>query len=127
MVLDPVSDLLSSRPSKVVPAPAAVTKGWGFSFFSGFCFAMLSSDQIQIRRPCSTWVPRFGSLPIRQVADRGFSTVFRMENVFHVVGDCKSSGIMSSIFYSVDDGSSSDIRILRFLSSFSLFGWKKIQ
>ena len=34
VVLDPVSDLLSSNPSKVVPAPAATTKGWGFPFFS---------------------------------------------------------------------------------------------
>ena len=36
---------------------------------------MLSSDQIRVRRPCSTWVPRFGSLPIRQVVDRGFPAV----------------------------------------------------
>ena len=34
MVLDPVSDLLSSKPSKVVQAPAAVTKGVGISVFS---------------------------------------------------------------------------------------------
>ena len=68
---------------------------------------MLSSDQIRVRRSCSTWVPRFGSLPIRQVADRDFLSVFRMENVFHAIGDCKSSGIGSSIFHSVDDGSGS--------------------
>ena len=34
MVLSPVSDLLSSKPSKVVPAPAAATKGVGISVFS---------------------------------------------------------------------------------------------
>ena len=34
VVLDPVSDLLSSKPSKVVPALAVATKGVGISIFS---------------------------------------------------------------------------------------------
>ena len=48
MVLDSVSDLLSSKPSKVVPALAAATKGVGISVFSlGFslqCSVPIRSD-----------------------------------------------------------------------------------
>ena len=46
VVLDPVSDILSSKPSKVVPTPTATTKGVGISIFS-LGFALQCSVSIR--------------------------------------------------------------------------------
>ena len=65
-----VSDLLSSTPSTVVPAPTGAVMEESISDFHWVCITVLSSIQIQVRRRCSTSVPRFGAFPFNEVQIR---------------------------------------------------------